>query len=205
MGGAPCRGVGLGEVCGAESVEPGLEGRVVDRGLIVRRGRRRWGSVADKSRQTCVRGEYLRRAIHIRDLRCADETLHCMAPIKRAGRVSDPAAAVDGVGEDAAGVPVAGEGEVGGHVGEFGAEFFILQAAFPGLEAEDPAGEHGHGFQFHAVAALVLVLELVDEGGEDGAFPGVDGGLAVEVGCREEGAGVEVEVAADVRVCETAS
>ena len=68
-------------------------------------------------------------------------------------------------------------------MGHLGGEGFEGWSRVPGLEGEDPAREHGHGFEFGAMAFAVEVLEFVDEGGEDRPFPGVDGGLGRWVDC----------------------
>ena len=94
-----------------------------------------------------------------------------MASVQCAGRVFDPALAVDRVGVDHACVLVSGQGDEAGHVSELGAEKLKVQAAGPGLKGEEVGWEHRRGFELGPVSVAVKVLELVYDGGQDAAFP----------------------------------
>ena len=63
---------------------------------------------------------------------------------------------------------------MGGHVIGLRACQLVVEAASPAEEWEDPAWDHGHGFDFGSVTMSVEVLELVAYGGEDTAFPRAD-------------------------------
>lgn len=96
-----------------------------------------------------------------------------MLPLQRTGRILDPTLAIDGIRIDPPRIAVAHEGNVSGHVAETGRKGFVVETGGPGEERQRPGGEHSCCFKFWAVGVAVEVLEGVDGGGEDGAFPGV--------------------------------
>ena len=76
------------------------------------------GIQADKGFDGFVAEEDFRCALHVGDLGEREDAFERVLLIKCAGRVVDSAAAVDGVGEHAAGVTVPDEGDVAGSEGQ---------------------------------------------------------------------------------------
>ena len=147
-------------------------------------------------------GENLGRASDVADLGEGLKPHEGVRAVERGGRVRDAAAAVDRVGVHAAWVTVAHEGDEARHVAQGGGAALEVEAGGPGQGGQKPGRQHGGRFELGAVAVGVEVLEGVDDGGQDAAFPGEDG--VGEKGAHEV-RGVQVQVAADLRVGEPAA
>ena len=129
MGGPETR-IGGVKALFPDEVEPSLERDVVDTGVVF--AIRDRGSFEDGD--AVGDGKDLGCAGHVVDLGEGEHALEDVSLVERAGRVGDAATAVDGVGVQAAGVAVAGEGDVAGHVLELGAAELKVEAAEPRLE-----------------------------------------------------------------------
>lgn len=92
----------------------------------------------------------LLRAHNIINSRQRQHPLQRSLPLILPRRITYPQPSIDWVRVNAACVAVADESDVAGAVREGGAAELVLQAGGPGLEGEEPGGEHGHGFELYA-------------------------------------------------------
>ena len=178
----------------AERLEPGLEARFVDAQILGILG-------AVEDGDAFMAQPDLLGALDVGDLGGGNRALEDVVAVETAEGVCHSRGSIHRIRVHAAGVPVARERDVAGCPGHLCGQGLDLRAALPGAESEEPARNHGHAFQLDAVAVSVEVFELVAHFGEDAAFPGVEAG-AVWIITADDGHGVKVEVAADVRVLE---